>query len=414
MGATVVMNDKSELLASLKIDRGDPPSNDEGSQRWIWGVLALILIALIIGATLLFGRDKAIEVRSAVALAASSGAAAGSVLDASGYVVARRQATVSAKITGKVTKVLIEEGQHVRAGEIMAELEDTIERAQLNLSRARLEASRSELRQLQVRLDDAQRTLRRNRELAERKLVSQSLLDTSRAEAEALAAQLATARENVQVAQRQVDVSQRNLDETTVRAPFAGVVTVKAAQLGEIVSPLSAGGGYTRTGIGTIVDMDSLEIEVDVNENFINRVQPGQKATATLNAYPEWKIPARVIAVIPTADRSKATIKVRVEILEMDARILPEMGVRVAFLGEEQPQGEKLEGVLVDAAAIKNDGGAKVVYLIRGDSVERRAVTTGIKRGERVQITAGLSPGDRVALGPLDQLSDGSTIRIGE
>ncbi|MCH9828793.1 MAG: efflux RND transporter periplasmic adaptor subunit [Gammaproteobacteria bacterium] len=408
------MSDKSELLASLKIDRGEPPSDDGHSRTWLWGVLALLLIALIIGATLVFGRDKAVEVRSAVALAASSGAAAGSVLDASGYVVARRQATVSAKITGKVTQVLIEEGQHVQAGEIMAELEDTTEGAQLNLSRARLDASRSELRQLQVQLDDAQRTLRRNRELAERKLVSQSLLDSAQAEAEALAAQLATARENVRVAQRQVDVSQRNLDETTVRAPFAGVVTVKAAQVGEIVSPLSAGGGYTRTGIGTIVDMDSLEIEVDVNENFINRVQPGQKTTATLNAYPEWKIPARVIAVIPTADRSKATIKVRVEILEKDARILPEMGVRVAFLGEERPQGEKLEGVLVDAAAIKNDGGAKVVYLIRGDSVERRAVTTGIKRGERVQVTAGLSPGDRVALGPLEQLSDGSTIRIGE
>ncbi|MEC9357184.1 MAG: efflux RND transporter periplasmic adaptor subunit [Pseudomonadota bacterium] len=408
------MSDKSELLASLKIDRGEPSSDDGHSRTWLWGVLALLLIALIIGATLVFGRDKAIEVRSAVALAASSGAAAGSVLDASGYVVARRQATVSAKITGKVTKVLIEEGQHVQAGEIMAELEDTTEGAQLNLSRARLDASRSELRQLQVQLDDAQRTLRRNRELAERKLVSQSLLDSAQANAEALEAQLATARENVQVAQRQVDVSQRNLDETTVRAPFAGVVTVKAAQVGEIVSPLSAGGGYTRTGIGTIVDMDSLEIEVDVNENFINRVQPGQKTTATLNAYPEWKIPARVIAVIPTADRSKATIKVRVEILEKDARILPEMGVRVAFLGEEPAQGEKLEGVLIDAAAIKNDGGAEIVYLIRGDTVERRAVTTGIKRGERVQVTAGLAPGDRVALGPLEQLSDGSTIRIGE
>ena len=408
------MSDKSELLASLKIDRGEPPSEDGHSPTWLWGVLALLLIALIIGATLVFGRDKAVEVRSAVALAASSGAAAGSVLDASGYVVARRQATVSAKITGKVTQVLIEEGQHVQAGEIMAELEDTTEGAQLNLSRARLDASRSELRQLQVQLDDAQRTLRRNRELAERKLVSQSLLDSAQANAEALAAQLATARENVRVAQRQVDVSQRNLDETTVRAPFAGVVTVKAAQVGEIVSPLSAGGGYTRTGIGTIVDMDSLEIEVDVNENFINRVQPGQKTTATLNAYPEWKIPARVIAVIPTADRSKATIKVRVEILEKDARILPEMGVRVAFLGEEPAQGDKLEGVLIDAAAIKNDGGAEIVYLIRGDTVERRAVTTGIKRGERVQVTAGLSPGDRVALGPLEQLSDGSTIRIGE
>lgn len=407
------MNDKSELLASLRIEREEPPPRRE-SHWWLWLILALTLLAAIAAAVRAATHDDRITVSSAVAVSAGSGDSAGtSVLDASGYVVARRQATVSAKITGKVTEVLIEEGQRVEAGEIMAVLEDTNERAQLDLAQAQLDAAKSQLAQLRVQLADAERIYKRNRELAAQKLVSQAALDTSRANAEALAAQLDTARENVGVAQRTVDVRQRGLDETIVRAPFGGIVTVKAAQVGEIVSPLSAGGGYTRTGIGTIVDMDSLEIEVDVNESFINRVHPGQSAQAKLNAYPDWNIPARVIAVIPTADRSKATIKVRVGLLESDPRVLPEMGVRVAFLGEETPQAERLTGVFVPAAAILRDGQADVVFLIRGEAVERRAVTLGPKRGDRVQISAGLAPGDRVALGPLEKLSDGAAIKVG-
>jgi len=410
-----VMSDKSELLASLKIER--EPETDRGGSKWIaMTLIALVLIAVIAtaGWSLTRGGD-AVAIRTAVATSASSRSTAGlSVLDASGYIVARRSATVSAKITGKVTEVMIEEGQRVEAGDIIATLEDTNEGAQLALAQAQLAAARSELAQLEVRLRDARRIDQRNRELAAQGLVSEAVRDSAHADAEALAAQLEAAKESVKVAERSVDVRQRQLDETVVRAPFSGIVTVKAAQVGEIVSPLSAGGGFTRTGIGTIVDMDSLEIEVDVNENFINRVTPDQNAQATLNAYPDWKIPARVIAVIPTADRSKATIKVRVAILEKDARILPEMGVRVAFLGEDAPAEESLKGVFVPRQSVLGDEGQSVVFLVRGNQVERRAVTTGLTRGNRIQIVAGLTPGDRVATGPVSELSDGAAVTIGD
>ncbi len=409
------MSDKSELLASLKIER-EPPSRADRSGAYRWTMAGAALIVVVAAAWLLISdRHDAVTIRSATAVPASTGLNTGaSVLDASGYVVARRSATVSAKITGKVTEVMIEEGQRVKAGDIIATLEDTNENAQLALAQAQLGVARSELAQLQVRLEDARRIDRRNQELASQGLVSNALRDSARADAEALAAQLAAAGKNVIVAERSVDVRQRQLDETVVRAPFGGIVTVKAAQVGEIVSPLSAGGGFTRTGIGTIVDMDSLEIEVDVNENFINRVSADQRASAKLNAYPDWTIPARVIAIIPTADRSKATIKVRVAILESDPRVLPEMGVRVAFLGDEAPEQDSLDGVFIPRTAVTDDAGAAIVYLVRGNAVERRAVTTGLTRGDRVQIVAGLAPGDQVATSPLDELADGVTVQTGE
>ena len=409
------MSDKSELLASLKIER-EPPSRADRSGAYRWTMAGAALIVVVAAAWLLISdRHDAVTIRLATAVPASTGLnTRASVLDASGYVVARRSATVSAKITGKVTEVMIEEGQRVKAGDIIASLEDTNEDAQLALAQAQLGVARSELAQLQVRLEDARRIDRRNQELASQGLVSNALRDSARADAEALAAQLAAAGKNVIVAERSVDVRQRQLDETVVRAPFGGIVTVKAAQVGEIVSPLSAGGGFTRTGIGTIVDMDSLEIEVDVNENFINRVSADQRASAKLNAYPDWTIPARVIAIIPTADRSKATIKVRVAILESDPRVLPEMGVRVAFLGDEAPEQDSLDGVFIPRTAVTDDAGAAIVYLVRGNAVERRAVTTGLTRGDRVQIVAGLAPGDQVATSPLDELADGVTVQTGE
>jgi RND family efflux transporter MFP subunit len=232
---------------------------------------------------------------------------------------------------------------------------------------------------------------------------------------DALAAQLATQRSNIEVAQRNIDLAQRNLDDTVVRAPFSGIVTVKAAQPGEIVSPISAGGGFTRTGIGTIVDMESLEIQVDVNENFINRVQPDQKATAKLNAYPDWLIPAHVIAVIPTADRSKGTVTVRIAIDQKDPRILPEMGVRVAFLGAASDAGgarTAAGGVALPPGAVQSSGETGVIYVLHDSTVERRAVRLGASNGERVVILAGATPGERVAVGDLSKLKDGAEIHI--
>jgi len=260
--------------------------------------------------------------------------ASGSALDASGYVVARRQATVSAKTTGRVTEVLIEEGQQVQQDEIIARLDDTNTRAALAQAEAQLAQARASLEASKVALDDARRIYTRNEQQHAAALISAQDFDNARAIFNAAQSDFSVRQKAVDVARAGLTLAQRAQEDTIVRAPFAGIVTVKAAQPGEIVSPISGGGGFTRTGIGTIVDMASLEVEVDVNENFIHRVRPGQKATIRLNAYPEWEIPAEVIAVIPTADRAKATVKVRVGFKQRDERVLPEMGARVSFMSE--------------------------------------------------------------------------------
>lgn len=407
------MNDKSALLGQLKIDRSVEP---QGSGRGKWVVGGILAVGAAAGAWLAFKPAPPIPVKAVAAVpatAASAGAA--SVLDASGYVIARRQATVSSKATGKVVELLIEEGQAVRHGQVLARLDDSNARAQLALAESQLDAARAALAEIRVQLIEAQRQLRRSKELHDRKLVSDAALDNARSTVESLQARLDSAAQNVSVAERGVAVQRRLLDDTVVRAPFDGVITVKNAQVGEMISPLSAGGAGTRTGIGTLVDMDSLEVEVDVNENFINRVQPGQKVEATLNAYPDWKIPCAVIAVIPTADRSKATVKVRIGIQQKDSRIIPDMGVRVAFLPEDKGEAgaaAAAQGVLVPAEAIRDENGTKVVFVVRDGTVERRAVGVGAVRGGQVQVVAGLSAGERVALGDLAQLADGARIEV--
>ncbi|MFO1465274.1 MAG: efflux RND transporter periplasmic adaptor subunit [Steroidobacteraceae bacterium] len=412
------MPDKTELLRQLKIDR----TNDiEGQSRLKWWIGAG-LVLLVAAALLFFAlRSPAIPVTVAIAHQVSPGSAGGgaSLLDASGYVVARRQATVSAKITGKVTEVLIEEGQHVDKGAIVGRLDDTNVRAALQQAQAQLEYSKAALTQVQVNLANAERDFRRKNELFAQHFVSQSDLDNARTALDSLRAQLLTSQKGVDVSQRGVDSAQRNLDDTVVRAPFSGVITVKAAQPGEIVSPISAGGGFTRTGIGTIVDMDSLEVEVDVNESFIARVHADQPATIRLNAYPDWQIPAYVIAIIPTADRAKATVKVRIGFKVRDARILPDMGARVAFLGDAAPAaGEAAAGeaagaggVSVPAQAVQGQGATGTVFVIKGDTVERRAVRLGAAEAGTQTILAGLSAGERVAIGDPAKLADGVKVK---
>jgi RND family efflux transporter MFP subunit len=408
------MDDKSALLNQLRIDRESEPPRSAKWPLWLAGAAGVLIIA---GLAWFWSRPKGIPVHVAVAQAVSAdnAAAPASILDASGYVVARRQATVASKITGKMVELDIEEGDHVKEGQVIARLDDTNLRAALNAARAQLDYARSGLAETEVNLKNAKRDYDRQRSLLAGHFVSQSAVDNAQTSMDALAAQLATQRTNIEVAQRNIDVAQRNLDDTVVRAPFAGVVTVKAAQPGEIVSPISAGGGFTRTGIGTIVDMESLEIQVDVNENFINRVQPDQKVTAKLNAYPDWQIPGHVIAVIPTADRSKGTVTVRIALDQKDPRILPEMGVRVAFLDGTPGAGgagPKIEGAALPPAAVQSSGAAGVVFVIHGSTVERRAVKLGAADGERVVVLAGVTPGERVAIGDFTRLKDGAGIHI--
>lgn len=405
--------DKSDLLKQLHIDRGAPDAPPRRSHRFI--VAGCALLALLAGGGAWFGLARSVPptVRTAVARAASQ--ATDSVLDASGYVTARRQATVSAKVTGKVTEVLIEEGQQVKEGAVLARLDDTEAKAQLALAQAQLVAARSQLAEIQAQLVQAERDYARQDELARRNLISAQALDAALAQRDTLRARLGSADEQVRVARESVAVAQVQLDNTVIRAPFGGVVIAKSAQPGEMISPISAGGGFTRTGIGTIVDMDSLEVQVDVNEAFINRVTPGQPVETMLNAYPDWRIPGEVIAIIPTADRSKATVKVRIAFKQKDPRIIPDMGVRVAFLGGKPATAPALtSGVLVPADSVRPDGAKGIVFVHAGATVQRRSVTLGQSVGGQRQVLDGLRESERVVLSPPESLKDGDKVKLAE
>jgi RND family efflux transporter MFP subunit len=400
---------EKSTLDQLKIERAPdrPPRS--------WGkfvVMAVILAVLVAAAWFWFDKTSAIEVRTAVARGLKSDAAS-TVLNASGYVTARRQATVSSKFTGKVTEVLIEEGMLVDEGQVLARLDDSNIQASLRLAEAQVVSSQRGLTETSTLLTEAQLNFDRTLKLVDQGLASQSELDRSRALAQSLSAQLERKQADVEVASRQVDIYRQEVEDTVIRAPFAGVIVAKNAQPGEMISPISAGGGFTRTGIGTIVDMSSLEIEIDVNEAYINRVAPGQEVEATLDAYPDWKIPCHVIAIIPTADRQRATVEVRVGFDRLDPRILPDMGVKVAFQEAAPGTGDGVNstGVLVPLKAIRDGDGRDYVFVVAEGRVERRAVATAEPRGSDMLVVSGLSPGEVVVVEGPPGLVDGDAVQ---
>ena len=398
------MDRQDALIAQLRIDRKNAAPK---RRRWPWLVA---IVALVVLAFALLGGGRPITVETASARAAASDENA-SVLDASGYVTARRQATVSSKVTGKVREVLIEEGQRVAADEVLAYLDDTEAKTDEGLALARLAASRAALGEIRAMLADAEREQQRQQDMHARKLGSQQALDAARTQVDAMQARLGNARAQIPVAEMQLQATRNQLANMQVRAPFAGVVTVKAAQPGEMISPIAAGGGFTRSGIGTIVDMDSLEVQVDVNEAYINRVTSSQPVNAVLNAYPDWNIPASVIAIIPAADRTKATVKVRIALNSKDQRIVPDMGVRVSFLEERKPGAPKREGVWVPTRAIDGKDKDVAVYVVAKDGVARRVpVVLGEKRDADQLVTKGLKGGEQLVLGPFDKLRDGARV----
>lgn len=398
------MDRQDALIAQLRIDRKNAAPK---RRRWPWLVA---IVALVVLAFALLGGGRPITVETASARAAASDENA-SVLDASGYVTARRQATVSSKVTGKVREVLIEEGQRVAADEVLAYLDDTEAKTDEGLALARLAASRAALGEIRAMLADAEREQQRQQDMHARKLGSQQALDAARTQVDAMQARLGNARAQIPVAEMQLQATRNQLANMQVRAPFAGVVTVKAAQPGEMISPIAAGGGFTRSGIGTIVDMDSLEVQVDVNEAYINRVTSNQPVNAVLNAYPDWNIPASVIAIIPAADRTKATVKVRIALNSKDPRIVPDMGVRVSFLEERKPGAPKREGVWVPTRAIDGKDKDVAVYVVAKDGVARRVpVVLGEKRDADQLVTKGLKGGEQLVLGPFDKLRDGARV----
>jgi RND family efflux transporter MFP subunit len=408
------MADPSHQISQLKIDRTTIPAQ---SNRRLWPFL-VIAAAVLAGGIWFFAASgaRAVVVDTEIVRKPPGNAAAGSVLDASGYVVARLEATVSSKLTGKVREILVEEGMRVEKDQVLARLDDTTQKAQLSLATAQVQSARAGLEEIEAQLRAARLERDRTRNMAEKKLTSRSSLDAAEANYDSLAARLEVGRENITVALRNAALAEDALNDMTIRAPFGGMVVSKNAQPGEMISPVSAGGGFTRTGICTIVDTDSLEIEVDVNEAYIQRVTPGQAVSATLDAYPDWQIPAHVIAIVPTADRQKATVKVRIGLRDKDERVLRDMGAKVAFLGSDLPAQTEgpIPGVTIDRESLQQDASGDFVWRVNASGIiERRSIVLGGPTDrDRVVVSDGLQVGDTVVRTSENPLSAGQKVKI--
>ena len=405
------MTEKTSL-DDLKIDRSGV--DDSRSRSWMWILLFILIPVAAIGglAWWLMKPPGKVVVVSVARETSLDGAQ--TVLNASGYVTARTKATVSSKVTARVLEVLIEEGMRVEKGQVVARLDASNVETGLHLAEAELRAAKTARNETQALLVEVKLRLDRTKALVDDEVLSQAALDAVQAEADSLEARLGRQREEETVASSRVAVWKQQLEDTIIRAPFSGVVTTKDAQPGEMISPVSAGGGFTRTGIGTVVDMESLEIEVDVNESYINRVRAGQEVEAALDAYPDWKIPCHVIAIVPTADRDRATVRVRIGFEELDPRVLPDMGVKVAFREDQTEQNEQAgqRVVVIPREAVRRKDGTDVVFVVNRDRVERRAVRLNPGEGEEALVIAGIEGGERVVVqGPSD-LADGDEVEV--
>jgi RND family efflux transporter MFP subunit len=399
-------------LSSLRIDDHSRRGSKTGKRLGLFA--AAVGAVLLLGSLLLAFRSQKPIVEVATARP-DSGAKAEALLNASGYITPRRRATVAAKVTGRVEQIYAEEGLRVKSGQVLATLDCSQPNAALTSAKSDRDATAAALADLQVQSANADREAVRAQGLHTAGVISPQALDTAKTAAESLHSKIALTKEQVRAADSRVGVAKEDADNCIVRAPFDGIVVSKDAQRGEVVSPVSAGGGFTRTGIATLVDMNSLEIEVDVNESYIARVQQGQRVSATLDAYPDRELPAKVRTVIPTADRQKATVKVRIAFDKLDDTILPDMGVKVAFLSAAPAPGKSTGSearALVPKSAIRNDGGKQIVYLVRDQKLERRAVSLGVERGSDVEILAGLVPGDKLVVSSADKLHEGQAVEV--
>jgi HlyD family secretion protein len=396
-------------LDQLKIDRS------RARDPLPWGKIILIIVIIVLLGSIGFAfatRKSVPEVKTFTVIEeGTSSGGAQTVLNASGYVTARRQATVSSKVTGQVIEVNFDEGQTVTLGQVLARVDPSNIETSLNRAKAQLAVAKSAVAETKTQYEQAQRDLKRTSNLFDSKISTQAELDKAQAESDALHARLERQQAEIIVAEREVATWQQQLADTTIRAPFPGVIVSKSAQPGEIISPMSAGGGFTRTGIGTIVDMASLEIEVDVNENYINRVEPGQPVDAVLDAYPDWHIPCKVIAIIPTADRQKATVKVRIGFDKLDKRILPDMGVKVSFQHNANATAPQVSGLTVPKTAVRKDGQQDIVFVVADGKLQRRAIKTGATRSDETTVLSNLKGGEKVVVEGPENLKDGDRVK---
>jgi RND family efflux transporter MFP subunit len=400
-------------LGSLRIHEGARKGGRVGKGLAIF-FGGLVVLAGLGGIYAFYNQKPVVEV-ARVQQAASGLGGREALLNASGYVTPRRRATIAAKITGRVTGVFFDEGTHVHEGQLLATLDDSDAKKALDAATADHQSAKAAIADYEVQLKNARIVLNRAEQLQKAGVQTQEQLDNARTAADSLQAKIDLAKAQVSAAEARIREAQQAVDNCTIRAPFEGIVVSKDAQVGEMVSPISAGGGFTRTGIATVVDMNSNEIEVDVNESYIARVKPGQHVNAVLDAYPDWNIDSRVRTIIPSADRQKATVKVRISFVKLDPRILPDMGIKVTFLGEETSKntGAAVQpAMLIPQNAVRDENGKKIVYLVRNNKAERRAVTLGGTRGSDSEVLAGVNAGDTLIVKGPGDLHDGQAVEI--
>jgi RND family efflux transporter MFP subunit len=410
--ATTEIHVKADL-GSLRIEDSHRSGGKTGK---VLGYASAVIGAVVIIAGLALGfRNQAPTVEVATAQKPEIGGRS-AILNASGYVTPRRRATIAAKITGRVTGVFFDEGTHVHAGQLLATLDDSDAKRALDSAKADRDASQAAIADFEVQLRFGQIQLRRADQLQKAGVQTQEQLDTASTNVDSLKAKIALAKQQVQSSEARIREAQQAVDNCIINAPYDGIVVSKDAQVGEMVSPISAGGGFTRTGIATIVDMNSNEIEVDVNESYIARVKDRQKVTAILDAYPNWEIPSHVRTVIPTADRQKATVKVRISFDKLDPRILPDMGIKVTFLSDEPVKkvdaAAPVVAALLPTEAVHDENGKKIVFLVKNQKLERRAVSVGGIQGTQTEILSGIAAGDAVVVKGPANMQDGLAVQI--
>jgi RND family efflux transporter MFP subunit len=397
-------------LGRLRIDRNQPATAERKALRWV--ALLAVLAAGFVGVIYLALRPGGVDVQ--VARVEVTGGSSGSTgITANGYVVARTRASVSSRISGRLATLTVEEGSRVRRNQVLAQLENADYVAAVAQMVADSQRAEAALAEAQAVRDQTSRDLARARELVAKKLEATRSVEDLESQLAAADARIRVQRAQIAAAGAGIAYARANLENTYIRAPFDGTVLRKDAEVGEVVAPVATGGGLTRGAVVTMADLQTLEVEVDVNEAYIAQIRSGQPTRIVLDAYPQASFAGSVRQIVPTADRQKATVQVKVGIADRDPRILPEMGARVEFLGDSVESGEAAPPrIFVPADAVRTDGGASIVWVVRGGKVFRVPIEAGPVSGGQREVRSGLSGGETIVVGPATELEDGGKVNV--
>jgi RND family efflux transporter MFP subunit len=397
-----------EDLSRLRIERGGATAP---RRRRYGGWLILAALLACGGAVYFYTSSRAAIAVDVAVVTQAYPSQAHTQLNATGYVVAQRKAAVASKATGRLEWLGVREGSVVREGEVLARLENKDVMATLQQAQANVSLSRANLEQGEAEYRDAERALERSSDLLKKNFVSAAAHDVAVARFEKARATIAGLKASIAVSQANVRAAQVGVDQTLIRAPFDGVVLTKNANVGDVITPFSSASG-SQAAVVTMADMSTLEVEADVSEASVGKVKIDQPCEIQLDALPGERFRGSVTRTVPTVDRAKATVNVKVRFIDKDARILPEMSAKVAFLSQVMPDGERAPRTVVAPSAIVERDGRRVVYVVRDGKAVETALQTGASYGEALEVKQGLKPGDKIVLKPTARLRDGMAVAV--